>query len=56
MQTDGRTGGQTDRHEEADSRFPPISRTRVINSTTGTLAGTVTVTARDKKETHEKHA
>ena len=47
---DERADSQRDRHEEADSRFPPISRTRAINYTTGTLAGTVTMTDRDKMD------
>jgi hypothetical protein len=48
-----RTKGRTDRHEEIDSRFPQISRTREINHSTGTLARTVTMTDRGKMDTRK---
>jgi len=49
------SNGRTDRHEEADSRFPRTSRKRAINYTTGSLPGTLTITDRDKMDTRKKN-
>jgi hypothetical protein len=43
-----RRNGRTDRHEEADSRFPPISRTRAINTRHRKFGRYSTMTDRDK--------